>query len=280
VEWRNSKTQYILEAARGLKAAHICCFGGRNDANRPLVDIHAVDRALTDLMGAPESPRQSKPLSQAMSERYIADKQSDNPGKQSSIADKPVTTAITAEAGLRLIRAFDDAKPEGVSGNYHSMTIWALLAGVQDALGIKGDVLGAGVDLATGLFELVMLRPGEKGLFVEIDARDATHVRADSLPEDLRSHARFLKMQSDRGDIDRLLDRRFRWLHLSRRTGFSRWIISSIRKRRPGRWQSTTFSASKGIGRYYLSASTMCISSGLRQRRVTEMLFVVMRKHF
>ena len=50
IDWRNSRTQYILDAARGLRAHHIYCYNGRDDRGAPTVDVELITAALDDIM--------------------------------------------------------------------------------------------------------------------------------------------------------------------------------------------------------------------------------------
>lgn len=71
VDWRNTRTQYILEAGRGLNAAHIYCFDGWTQDKRPLVNLDTIDHALVDLTGSPASAPQPKPVLQYVPKEVV-----------------------------------------------------------------------------------------------------------------------------------------------------------------------------------------------------------------
>jgi hypothetical protein len=91
VDWRAAETQYMLEAGRGLRAAHILCFDGWTADKRPRLNIDLIDRALTDLMGqAPPGPKRSP-----------APKPMPDPGTMPSTAQPPQTASRDATRAPR-----------------------------------------------------------------------------------------------------------------------------------------------------------------------------------
>lgn len=215
VDWRNNRTQYILEAARGIRADHIYCYGGgRAEGNRPLVNIDVVERALAEIFGrnvqaAPEvgRPRTRRPT--IVQEAGVPQ------------ATKSVTVApeLSADWLIDMFSVLNRTKPEGVSINYAALTVCGLLFTLQTSLGIQGDFLEGSLNAGQQLLDLFALQSGERGVFRTMSRENQLERwEAAGIASERQQRADFFEdlaqIPSDEG-----VEGRFRWLHLDSGTG-------------------------------------------------------------
>jgi hypothetical protein len=117
IDWRNSRTQYVLDAARGLSSRHIYCLDGRNAKGIPLVDVDVVDAALKDL-SLPTRARPAAIRAREVEEleigavvRHEASVAADTPSKPAAPPVAPAPT-LSAEEGLALFKSYWRVRPD------------------------------------------------------------------------------------------------------------------------------------------------------------------------
>jgi hypothetical protein len=209
VDWRNSRTQYILEAARGLRAAHIYCFNGRAEGNRPLADIEVVERALGEIFS--DGGRSELPVKNARAGRLRGRRDAVSPaprrGHESALS-------LPTRWALDLFCAFERLKPEKSLANFQSLTVWALLASIQNALSVEGNILETSANASNQLFSLLMARATEKTVVTSSrSSRESGQAQVLPLSEELETRAQFLDTTGATGWAD-LQPKRFRWVHV------------------------------------------------------------------
>jgi hypothetical protein len=208
VDWRNSRTQYILDAARGLRAHHIYCFKGRDERGAPFVDVDVVAAALADVMspsGAPGGPRQvyttglEAKLAARHSQTGVAPGLTAAPERKISAAGvrpvlppMPPPPRLSSAEGLERLKPYCEARPEGSRMARQTPAIWFLLDAIQTSLGIKGDILDLGAGLgATAVLGAFLLKPGERGVVIDRQQHPSLGRALGLLPIELGDRMRF-----------------------------------------------------------------------------------------
>jgi len=207
VDWRNNRTQYILEAARGLQGDHIYCYDGRADGNRPLADVEVVERALFELYGAPAlSTGAARPALQT------AMATSEKPKPRSASRSESGPPLLPPDWLFDLVPALQRCKPQAGTVNYGTLTICGFLATIQTSLGIQGDFLEMSHNPGHQLLDVLALQPGEKGMF-RVESRDNQVERwqVAGIPEDRRKRAAVFEHLDEALNED---GRVFRWVHV------------------------------------------------------------------
>lgn len=211
IDWRNSRTQYILDAARGLRAHHIYCFNGRDHRDAPTVDVDVVAAALADVMspaGAPGGPRQVYATA-LEAQLAVRQREAAASGERALTNPRPAMPAIPAapepprlssEAGVERFRTYSGVRPDGSRMARQTPALWFLLDDIQTSLGVGGDVLDVGAGLgATALIGLLLLKPAERSVAIDRHLHPTFSRNLELLaPETL---ARFTFLEANQEDL-------------------------------------------------------------------------------
>ncbi|HEY2179480.1 MAG TPA: glycosyltransferase 61 family protein [Caulobacteraceae bacterium] len=199
IDWRNSRTQYILDAARGLRAHHIYCFRGRDDRGAPLVDADTVAAALADVMspsGAPGGPRQvyATALEAQLARRSqsLADRKALAADVSLIVPAAPPPPSLSSDDGLEKLKRYSEVRPDGSRMARQTPAIWLLLDAIQTSLGIEGDILDVGAGLgATAVLGAMLLKPGECAVAIDRAQHPSFSRSLEALPPDVKDRIRF-----------------------------------------------------------------------------------------
>jgi hypothetical protein len=231
IDWRNSRTQYILDAARGLRAHHIYCYNGRDDRGLPTVDVDLITAALEDIMspaGAPGGPsqvyataleaqlaRRQREAAASWEPKSLDNKRDPSRAPLPPIPSAPPPPRLSADAALERFAVYNEIRPEGTRLARQTPALWFLLDEIQNLLEIRGDILDLGVGLgATALLGSLLLKPGERALGVERH-RHPTFIRNfDRLPPEARGAATFIESPPEQFSIDKLPTTNLRLAHV------------------------------------------------------------------